>query len=208
MKRELYDDEYKQIMLYLQSIGIADEQVQAEMADHLSIITELYLEQGYNFDDAFERAKNGIKQNELVDINNNAGSFKGYPKFLGKNFLFIIGVVFFSIFFAGIYMKFNHIPKFRMVIIIGRRLISFGLLPMILLYNLVEYANKTKQVLGFVFLFSAFQTLAEFILKHKFNRIFLSTSVIIGIVWMVLFLLAPLLNRLKKAHIYKAKQSR
>ncbi|WP_461449514.1 hypothetical protein [Mucilaginibacter sp.] len=197
MKREVYDDEHEHILIYLHGIGVTDGQVQAEMADHLCIVTELYLDQGYDFDAAFHLAKADIKPNDLVNINNNAGSLKGYPKFLGKIFLLIIGLVFFAIFLAGIYMKIHHIPGFRMVTIIGRRLIGFGLLPMILLYNLVEYSNKTKQVLGFIFLFSAFQTVSELILHHKLNLIFLSTSAIIGIIWLIVFWINPIIKLMR-----------
>jgi len=191
MKRELLDKEHEQIIGYLQSIGISDQKLQAEMADHLIVLTELYLEQDDDFPVAFELAKKEIKQNELIEINHHAASFRGYPHFLGKGFLTIVGVLAFAIFFAGIYMKFDHIPRHRMIILIGRRLVIFGLLPLILLYDLTEYANKVKQVLKFVFLFTLFQASAELILRQKVNLIFTGIALFIVVLWILLFVIIP-----------------
>jgi len=78
-----------------------------------------------------------------------------------------------------------------MIILIGRRLVIFGLLPLILLYDLTEYANKVKQVLKFVFLFTLFQASAELILRQKVNLIFTGIALFIVVLWILLFVIIP-----------------
>lgn len=191
MKRELTEFEYDQIITYLRNSGISDDKLLAEMSDHLSILTEIYLAEGSDFSIAFEQAKREVKQKDLLEISENTERFKGYPKFLGKKFLIIFAVVLLTVFFYGVLMKYEHIPRHRLVIMISRRLISFALLPLLLLHKLTISANIAKQVLQFVFLFSMFQTIAEFLIKQKFSIIFISSSLVFGLIWTTLFWAIP-----------------
>lgn len=194
MKRELTEFEYDQIIGYLKHSGVIEDKLIKEMADHLAILTELYLGEGSDFETSFERAKQDVKQKDLLEISENTEGFKGYPKFLGKNFLVSFAVMILTVFICGLLMKYQHIPKHRLVIVISRRLISFALLPLLLLYNLTISANKAKQVLQFVFQFSLFQTIAEYLIKQKISIIFLSSSVVFGLIWLFVFLIVPLIR--------------
>jgi hypothetical protein len=194
MKRELTEFEYDQIIGYLKHSGVIEDKLIKEMADHLAILTELYLGEGSDFETSFERAKQDVKQKDLLEISENTEGFKGYPKFLCKKFLVSFAVMILTFFIFGLLMKYQHIPKHRLVIVISRRLISFALLPLLLLYNLTISANKAKQVLQFVFQFSLFQTIAEYLIKQKISIIFLSSSVVFGLIWLFVFLIVPLIR--------------
>jgi len=191
MKREVLDSEYEQIIVYLRSIGVNKQKVQAEMADHLLIVTELYMDKGADFYTAFQQAKKEIKKKDLVEISQNASSFKGYPKFLGKRFLIILSAISLLIFMTGLIMKYQHIPHHRIVIVVGRRLTSVVFLPLLLLHNFTERANRLKIVLNFIFQFVFFQTIADYLLHWKLNPYFSFTTLGIGLIWLVLYQLVP-----------------
>lgn len=193
------DDEYEHIITYLERIGISDSKRQAELADHLAVVTELHMNSGQDFDTAFSQAKLELSENDVLEIDQHAASFKGYPRFLGKPFLIGLAVVTLGLFFTGLLMRYNHWHHPHLLIVIGRRGFTFVLLPMLLLYNLTEYANKTKQVLKFILQFSICQLVADFLVRHKLNISFLVTSIVIGALWMAMFWLAPLLqSKIKK----------
>ena len=191
MSREILDSEYEEVIKYLQSIGINEQKLQTEMADHLVIITSLYMDGGDNFNDAFLSAKKGINQKDLVEINENSGSFSNYPKFLGKKFLIILGSLSILIFITGLVLKYQHVPHHHLVVVIGRRLTSIVFLPLLMLFNFTEHANKLKTVLNFTFQFVLFQTIADYLVHQKLNIYFSITTAIIGLTWLVLYCFIP-----------------
>lgn len=198
MRRELTGTEYEQVLAYLQSLDIPGQQKQ-ELADHLSVLTEVYLAEGQPFPAAFENAKKQISRKELLEIMHSASSFAGHPKFLNKRFLKVLASAAILVFITGLYLRYTHQPCHRLMIITGRRTFAFVLLPLLLLYNLTEYANKAKQVLLFVLQFALFQTLADYLVRHKLNWIFLATSAVATAVWLIVFCVIPAARKSKEA---------
>ncbi|QJD96035.1 hypothetical protein HH214_09180 [Mucilaginibacter robiniae] len=195
MKRELTEEEYNQIISYLQSMGINDLRQQAEMADHLAVITELHLDSGMSFEAAFKQAKKQLAPKDIAQIKHHAFSWTSYPRFLGKPFLIGLTVLCLAAFLTGLFLRYQHLPYHRIWIILGRRTFVFVLLPLWLLHNLTEYANKTRQVLRFIIQFSAAQTVFDFLIRRKLNWVLLVTTSVLVLVWMLVFWLLPFLKR-------------
>ena len=195
MIRKISEEEFEFIETYLKKKGVKDKTTLSELTDHLSILVESELQSETNFDTAFTTAIKKFNKKELLDISMNKDSFLLYPQFLNKTFLVIFCLVTFTAFCFGVYLKVNELPGKRIFLVLGG--ISFGylFLPLLLLYWLTEFANKTKYILLFMVFFAAFHTSVGIILGWPVTKWLAILTGMFTILFTLLFLILPKLKK-------------
>ncbi|MBC7916022.1 MAG: hypothetical protein H7Y07_18090 [Pyrinomonadaceae bacterium] len=186
------------IISWLKQRGINDKQVLQELTDHLALITEANLNDGYAFDTAFRNAAAKFQHKELLHVAAMRESFYAYPKFLNKTFLIVFGVLSLAVFATGVYLRYHHLPLRRVAQFVGA--ISFGyfFLPLLLLYCLTEYANKTKYVFGFMCLFAAFHSAMGWYMHWGIAKTITTFTIITTLLWLITYLFIPFYTSLKR----------
>ena len=203
MKNELSTAEYDQIISFLQSQSIEDETLLAEIGDHFAIVIEMYLNQNYSFNEALEKAKENFTDKDLLQVSSTTKSLKGHPKFLNQTFLMLFALVSIVTLLTGLYLRYYHLPYRRLFLMVGAVMTGYFLLPMLLLYRLTEYANKTKQIISFMALFAIFHAFVAYLLKLRFKLLFVAVAIFFALFWLVYFQLIPYLkkrNSITKIH--------
>jgi hypothetical protein len=187
MKRELTEQEVDYIFHHLQSLEINDEKVLSELTDHLSILTEVELLSTTDFETAYNVAFKKFSHKDLLAITNTKQSFYAYPKFLNKRFLTVLGIVSASFFVIGLYLRFHQLPYRRLFQFVGGIGFGYIFLPLLLLYWLTEYANKTKYTLLFMVYFTGFQTVVATLFQYPLAKFLLPHFIIFLTVYTILF---------------------
>ncbi len=194
MIRKISEEELGYIESYLKNKGVKDKTTLSELTDHLCILTESELQSETNFDTAFTTAFEKFNKKELLDISLNKESFLLHPQFLNKTFLVVFGLVTFTAFCFGIYLKANGLSGRKAFLVLGG--ISFGyfFLPLLLLYWLTEFANKPKYILLFMTLFAAFHTSIGLLLGWSATKWIIIITIFFSLIYSVLFLIIPKLK--------------
>ena len=185
MNRKITDTEVDFIEFHLKTNGVSDENVLPELTDHLIILTEVELKSEPEFEIAFSIALKKFKQKELIGISLTKESFYLHPKFLNKSFLIILGICSFTIYAIGLYLRFNQLPFRKLFQLIGG--ISFGYIffPLLLLYWLTEYANKTKYILIFMVLFTAYHALIGWLLNWGNSKFLIAIFIFFSLLGLI-----------------------
>ncbi|MBC7913481.1 MAG: hypothetical protein H7Y07_05090 [Pyrinomonadaceae bacterium] len=193
----LTDTQTAYIISWLKQRGINDKQLLQELTDHLALITEANLNEGYAFDTAFKNAAEKFQHKELLHLAATRGSFYAHPRFLNKTFLIVFGVSSVAVFATGVYLRYHHLPLRRLAQFAGA--ISFGyfFLPLLLLYFLTEYANKTKYVFGFMCLFAAFHSAMGWYMHWGIAKTISMLTVITTLLWVITYVFIPFYSSLK-----------
>lgn len=191
MIRKISEEEIEIIESYLKNKGVRNDDTLSELIDHLCILVESELQSEPNFDIAFRSAIEKFNKKELLNISLNKESFFLHPQFLNKTFLIVFGLISFTAFCLGIYLKANELDGKKAFLVLGG--ISFGyiFLPFLLLYWLTEYANKTKYVLLFMILFAAFHSGVGVLLNWPITKWIVLITAIFAILFILLFILFP-----------------
>ena len=191
MIRKISEEEIEYIETYLKNSGVKDNVTLSELTDHLCILIESELQSETNFDTAFTTAIKKFNKKELLDISLNKESFLLHPQFLSKTFLIVFGLVTFTAFCFGIYLKGNELPGRKVFLVMGG--ISFGyvFLPLLLLYWLTEFANKVKYILLFMTLFAAFHTSVGLLLGWPVTKWIIIITAFFSLLYSISFLIIP-----------------
>ncbi len=198
MSRKITDNEFDYITNHLKGKGISDENVLSELTDHLIILTEVELNTEPEFEIAFFKALKKFNRKELIDISRSKESFYLYPKFLNKSFLGVFGTTSLLIYCIGLYLRFNHLPLRKLFQLIGG--ISFGYIffALLLLYWLTEYANKTKYILLFMVLFTAYHAGIALLLNQK-SKFLTAVFIFFSLLCIIYFIVANLKSKPKSS---------
>ncbi len=191
MIRKISEEELEYIETYLKNKGVKDEATLFELTDHLCILIESELQSETNFETAFTTAFKKFNKKELLSISLNKDSFLLHPQFLNKTFLIVFGLVTFTAFCLGIYLKGNELSGRKAFLVFGG--ISFGyfFLPLLLLYWLTEFANKTKYILLFMTLFAAFHTSVGLLLGWPVTKWIIIITAFFSLLYSISFLIIP-----------------
>ena len=195
MIRKISEEELEFIETHLKNKGVKDKDTLSELTDHLCLLVESELQSETNFDTAFTTAFKKFSKKELLNISLNKDSFLLHPKFLNKAFLVVFGLVTFTAFCFGVYLKVNELSGRKPFLVFGG--ISFGyvFLPLLLLYWLTEFANKTKYILLFMTLFAAFHTTVGLLLGWPITKWLAIVTGMFATLFVLLFLILPKIKR-------------
>lgn len=199
MNRKITDNEFDYITDYLKSKGISDENVLSELTDHLVILTEVELNTEPEFEIAFSNALKKFNRKELIEISRSKEGFYLHPKFLNKNFLIIFGTTSLIIYCIGLYLRFNQLPLRKLFQLIGGLSFGYIFFGLLLLYWLTEYANKTKYILIFMTLFTAYHSGIGLLLNWQSAKFLSIVFIFFALLCIIYFIVANLKSKTKSS---------
>ncbi len=136
----LSDDQVDFILSDIQQKGIAMEELQQDLLDHICCIIEERLEENGDFETMYQSVVRTFYKNELVEIEQETKlllTVKNYYQMeKGAN---IVGGIAVGIFVIGCLFKIQHWPGGSILIVLGGILFVFGYLPM-------YYLSKSKRI--------------------------------------------------------------
>ncbi|TWW00146.1 hypothetical protein [Chitinophaga pinensis] len=185
------EQQLDRIIDYLKAHKITDPELQQEIADHLAISIEMRMTQGADFETALQTVCKEWEQKDLLEIGRNKESYYSYPSFLNAAFLnkFLFFAV--AVLLTGIYMRMEHLPLRRVVILSGGALIGYIYLPLLLLHSLDGFANKTRQVSGFVVQFALLHAGIAYLLHWRMNAFLAVFAFLISFTWLIIYIIIP-----------------
>lgn len=126
--------------------GISVSDLAESLVDHLCCVIEFEMEQGLNFEEAWQEAYLRVCPDDLEEINCEVLQIISHQKHhIMKKFVFILGFVSALIFTVGYFFKILHWPTANFNMMVGSTIFSLGFLPM---YFLLKY--RVDQSLGAV----------------------------------------------------------
>lgn len=198
MSRKITDNEFDFITNHLKGKGISDENVLSELTDHLVILTEVELNTEHEFESAFSNALKKFNRKDLFEISRNKESFYLHPKFLNKTFLVIFGTISFIIYCIGLYLRFNKLPLRKLFQLIGGLSFGYIFFALLLLYWLTEYANKTKYILIFMVLFTAYHAGIGLLLNQN-SKFLIAVFIFFALLCIIYFIVTNLKSKTKSS---------
>jgi len=196
--QQLTDEYIDVIKRRLMQQGVMDSDALNEMTDHITIIIEKFMSKGESFQIALENALQEFNNRDLIDIEANKKSLYLFPKFLNKNFLFVLFFLSATVYSLGIYLRMNDLQGKKIFLVTGAITFGYIFLPSLLLFWLNEYANKTKRIIAFMLLFSLFHYSIGLVLQWPIAKWLLLISGIFGIAYFVMFIVIPAINKYLK----------
>lgn len=148
----LTDEQIDLISAYIRQNGVAQDDLHADLLDHVCTSIENLMDEGVNFDDAFAKTiklfgPGGLKQVQqytfelLTEMNE--------PM---KKVAFSFGLTSAILLLAGTIFKLMHWPGAGIMIVLGGALLALGYLPMLLVHKLKESpkGDAPMHLAGFV----------------------------------------------------------
>lgn len=191
MTPRITEQQFDMIIDYLKANSINDPGLQQEIADHMAITVEMNMKQGVDFDTAFRTACRDWEQKGLLEIRQHKESYYSHPAFLSTTFLNKLLLFAVAVLLAGIYMRAEHLPFRRIVIMTGGALIGYVYLPLLLLHSLEGVVNKTRQVSGFIVQFALLHAGIAYILHWRMHAFLAVLGFIFAFIWLIVYVIIP-----------------
>jgi len=148
------ENELDFILNDIASRGIALEDLQENLLDHICCIIENELKEGENFEKFYETVLPRFFEKELEEIQTETNNLLKFKNFYSmKKILKISGMLSVVFILIGILFKTFHLPGAGITMLLGGFLFSFLFLPLLIIIKFKDDDSKTdKAIFGFGFL--------------------------------------------------------
>lgn len=188
------DTQIDKIAAYLTENGFVDSRTKNELLDHLTILVELEMAEGEHFDSAFASVLKTHYPSGLHQLKKALVEWDSYPRFLTYRFVMISGVVLMILMAFGLYLKWNgHFIRGRLFVF-ADQITSNIYLPLLLIFLLLRFRNKTLLIFGFIALQTSNIALLAYI-QDWYSAIYLMPVGIMILLSFLIYLFYAIKNR-------------
>jgi hypothetical protein len=182
----------------LQKKGLPQKQLTNELLEHICVLTELEMQSGLAFNEAYQKALQYFGKGGLQKVNDETEEYDNYPKFITKKFLWWSGIVLLCYYAIGIYARLNQWADKKFWFIGSSSVIAYVFLPLLLSYMLLRSNNKLKTILEFLLLFLLLHNIVFFMagLRHKW--ISLSLFIVVLLIYLIGFYVVNYFEKRRK----------
>lgn len=149
---ELSEHQVELISAYIKQNGVAQDELQEDLLDHLCTSVELQLQQGKSFDEAFQHTLNLFGPGGLKQVQTETFKLLTEMNAIMKKVTFGFGLTSTFLLLAGTIFKLMHWPGANIMVLLGTAILVLFYLPMILTHKVKESPRDEAllHILGFL----------------------------------------------------------
>ena len=139
----LTEEQEQQIIEKVSSSKLKNRRLRDDLIDHLCCLTEINMDQGQEFENAYEKALNQTAPNGLEEIQKETIFLLNYHKIMFmKRLMYGTGYLFALTAITGVFLKLMHFPGAALLSFIGGLGFAFVFLPLLIINRYKKFAHQ------------------------------------------------------------------
>lgn len=195
---QLNDEQVLYIRKRLQDRLVQNETLREELTDHLCILTEMEMNNGLSFTDAYSKAVSSFGHSSFRKIENDFFHITGFQKLITPGILLIIAGISIIIILVGTWMHIQNLYLHGWIFGIGFLLLAYLFLPLLFLYFYEKVVHRFLLVLGFVTTFFGCHAIVLLVLQIRPRRFIVPIGITIILLLLIYTICQKMILKAKK----------